>query len=171
MVLSVFALSFFALCLYAGFRDLSSLIIPNWLNAWLAFLFIPAAIVAAPGWETVGWHVLAGVIAFAICVVMFFTRIFGGGDAKMIPGVVLWLGPTGVMPFLYVMAIAGGILAVLILVARKTVPAHAVPGFASATLLEGLHVPYGIAIAAGAFYAAPHSPFLTDFLPQISSFH
>ena len=41
MIISLFAMSFFALCLFAALIDIETLTIPNWLNGWLAFLFIP----------------------------------------------------------------------------------------------------------------------------------
>ena len=66
MILSLFAIAFFGLCLLAALIDIETLTIPNWLNGWLAFLFIPAAIVAAPGWEVLGMHALVGAIAFAV---------------------------------------------------------------------------------------------------------
>lgn len=164
MILSLFAASFFALCLFAAIRDIETLTIPNWLNAWLAFLFIPACILAAPGWDVAGWHLLVGAIAFAISIGLFMTGVFGGGDAKMIPGVMLWVGPAGAVTFLYGMVIAGGVLAVMVIIARRFVPAHGAPGFAYETLQQGKGVPYGVAIAIGAFMAAPASPILTSFL-------
>lgn len=164
MILNVFIIIFFVLCLFAAVRDVETLTIPNWLNGWLAFLFFPACLLAAPGWEVAGWHMLAGSIAFIIAVLAFMFGLFGGGDAKMIPGVILWVGPAGAMPFLYAMAFAGGGLAILVIIARKLVPAYAAPGFAFETLQENKGVPYGVAIAIGAFYAAPHSPILTQFL-------
>ena len=72
MIVSLFAVAFLALCLFAALIDIETLTIPNWLNGWLAFLFIPAAIMVAPGWETVGWHVFIGAIAFAVSVCLFF---------------------------------------------------------------------------------------------------
>ncbi len=164
MILNLFAASFFALCLFAAIRDTETLTIPNWLNAWLAFLFVPACILAAPGWDVAGWHILAGSLAFVISVALFMAGVFGGGDAKMIPGVMLWVGPAGTVSFLYGMVIAGGILAILVIIARRIVPAHAAPGFAYETLQQGKGVPYGVAIAVGAFLAAPSSPMLTSFL-------
>ena len=92
MILSLFAVSFFGLCIYAALIDIETLTIPNWLNGWLAFLFIPAAILAAPGWEVVGWHLLVGAIAFVASVALFFLGVYGGGDAKFVPGVLLWVG-------------------------------------------------------------------------------
>lgn len=167
MILSLFAISFFALCLFAALIDIETLTIPNWLNGWLAFLFIPAAIVAAPGWETVGWHALVGAIAFIVSVSLFFLGVYGGGDAKFIPAALLWVGPAGVAPFLVVTALAGGVLTILVIIMRAMMPAGVTPGFGVATFEDRKGVPYGVAIAAGAVFAAPASPFLAEFLSQI----
>ena len=170
MILSLFAASFFALCILAALIDIETLTIPNWLNGWLAFLFIPTAIIAAPGWDVAGWHALVGAIAFVISVGLFFVGLYGGGDAKFIPAVLLWVGPAGVAPFLVATALAGGVLTILIVMMRALVPQNVTPGFGVATFEDRKGVPYGVAIAAGAFYAAPASPFLTDFLSEIARF-
>jgi len=167
MILSLFAMSFVVLCIYAALIDLETMTIPNWLNGWLAFLAIPALIVAAPGWEVAGAHLLIGAIAICATIGLFFVGAFGGGDAKFIPAVLLWIGPAGAMPFLLATAIAGGILTMVILAARYFFPVGVNPGFGVATFEEQKGVPYGVAIAAGAFYALPNSPLLTDFLRQI----
>ncbi|MEL6857257.1 MAG: prepilin peptidase [Pseudomonadota bacterium] len=171
MIISLFAMSFFALCLFAALIDIETLTIPNWLNGWLAFLFVPAAILVAPGWETVGWHLLVGAIAFVISVALFFLGAYGGGDAKFIPGVLLWVGPAGVAPFLVAMALAGGVLTILVVMSRGLMPRGVTPGFGVATFEDRKGVPYGVAIAVGAFYAAPASPFLAEFLSQIARFN
>ena len=170
MILTLFASSFFALCLMAALIDIETLTIPNWLNGWLAFLFVPTAIIAAPGWDIIGWHALIGAIAFAASVGLFFVGFYGGGDAKFIPAVMLWIGPAGALPFLVAMAMAGGVLTILIVIMRALVPKGVTPGFGVATFEDRKGIPYGVAIAAGAFYAAPMSPLLTDFLSQIARF-
>ena len=168
MILALFASSFFALCLFAALIDIETLTIPNWLNGWLAFLFVPTAIVATPGWDVVGLHALVGVIAFIASVALFFLGVYGGGDAKFIPAVLLWVGPAGVAPFLVATAMAGGVLTILIVIMRALMPQGVTPGFGVATFEDRKGIPYGVAIAAGAFYAAPASPLLTDFLSQIA---
>lgn len=168
MILSLFAIAFFVLCLYAALIDIETLTIPNWLNGWLAFLFVPAVIIAAPGWDVAGWHLLVGAIAFVVSVGLFFLGVYGGGDAKLIPAVLLWLGPAGVAPFLVATAIAGGILTVLILMLRGLVPKGVTPGFGVATFEDRKGIPYGVAITTGAFFAAPASPFLAEMLNQIT---
>ena len=167
MILALFAASFFALCLFAALIDIETLTIPNWLNGWLAFLFVPTAIIAAPGWDAAGLHVLVGLIAFIVSVGLFFLGFYGGGDAKFIPAVMLWLGPAGAVPFLVATALAGGILTIVIVILRGLMPKGVTPGFGVATFEERKGVPYGVAIAAGAFMAAPASPLLIDLLKQI----
>ncbi len=168
MILALFASSFFALCIYAALIDIETLTIPNWLNGWLAFLFIPTAIIAAPGWDVTGMHLLVGAVAFAASVGLFFLGVYGGGDAKFIPAVLLWVGPAGVMPFLVATALAGGVLTILVVMMRGLMPSGVTPGFGVATFEDRKGIPYGVAIAAGAFYAAPTSPLLSDFLSQIA---
>ncbi len=171
MISLIFAGAFFLLCIFASLKDLASLKIPNWVNAGFVILFFPAALVAGMGWETFGWHLLIGFIAFAAGFALFSFNLIGGGDAKMIPGVILWVGPSGALSFLIGTALAGGALAVIVLAARKTVPEPFAPGFARATLQEGAGVPYAVAITVGAFMGALSSPLLTEFLSQFSGFH
>lgn len=170
MVPEFFAAIFLILCLVAATYDVGELIIPNWLNGWLAFLFIPAAILVAPGWGTVGAHLIVGAIAFAACVALFLLGVFGGGDAKMIPGVILWLGPTASGAFLLWMAMAGAVLAIFLMFARMVMPPRLI-GTGIVALQQGQGIPYGVAIAFGAVMAAPQSPFLANFLSQISGFN
>ncbi|MDJ0922152.1 MAG: prepilin peptidase [Henriciella sp.] len=170
MIASLFALSFFAMCLFAALRDIETLTIPNWLNAWLAFLFLPACILAMPGWGVFFDHVLIAAIALIVSFFLFGFGVFGGGDAKMIPAVMIWIGPAGGMDFMFAMAVVGGLLALIVLIARRLVPVPTTPVFGSAVLEEAHGIPYGVAIAAGAFMAAPASPFLTKFLNEIIVF-
>ena len=88
----------------------------------------------------------------------------------MIPAVMLWIGPNTAIEFLYIMAIAGGAFAVVILLVRKMMPIEVVPGAMRAPFEEDAGVPYGVAIAAGVFAAGGGSPFLTEILSQISVF-
>ena len=161
-----FAGIFLLLCLFACMKDLASLTIPNWVNIGIVLLFIPAALVAGISWQTAGWHLLVGFAAFLVTFILFSFNLLGGGDAKMIPGVILWVGPAGLMDFLLGTALAGGALALAVLAARKTVPEPFAPGFVRATMQEGAGVPYALAITVGVLMAASASPLLTEFLSQ-----
>jgi len=170
MLLStIFAGVFFLLCAFASVKDMASLTIPNWVNAGIALVFVPAALFVDISLATFGWHLLTGVIAFIICFVLFSVGAFGGGDAKMIPAVALWMGPLGIYPFLIGTTLAGGLLAMAVIFARKSIPQAFAPGFVRATMQDGNGVPYGVAISAGAIFGGYNSPFLTNFLSLFSS--
>ena len=169
MLSTMFAGVFFLLCAFASMKDMSSLTIPNWVNAGIALAFFPAALFVDITFATFGFHLLTGLIAFIICFVLFSVGAFGGGDAKMIPAVALWLGPLGIYPFLIGTTIAGGVLALAVLGARKSIPQAFAPGFVRATMQEGNGVPYGVAISVGAVFGGFSSPFLTNFLSLFSS--
>lgn len=160
MVLMVFAALFLSLCVLAALFDVNQLRIPNWLNLALAGLFIPAAAVSGLPLEILGGHLLAGGLAFVIAFGLFGFGVFGGGDAKMIPGVVLWMGPAAAFPFAFYMALAGGACALIILLIRRSMPAEVIPGFMRKPFESKANVPYGVAIAAGALLAGASSPLL-----------
>jgi prepilin peptidase CpaA len=163
MILIFLSGLFLSLCVFAALHDVNRLTIPNWLNLTLAGLFVPAAFASGLPLEIVGGHLLAGGLALVIAFALFAFRIFGGGDAKMIPAVVLWMGPAASLPFVYWMAVAGGLCAAALLVSKRMVPAEAVPGFMRAPFEPKAGVPYGVAIAAGAILAGAASPLLASF--------
>jgi prepilin peptidase CpaA len=164
MILFTLGGIFLALCLYAALHDVNSLTIPNWLNLALAALFIPAAVFSGLPIEMLIGHVLAGLAAFVIAFGLFAFGVFGGGDAKMIPAVMLWVGPSASIEFLLTMALVGGVCAMVILFVRNTIPAAVVPAPIRAPFEEKAGVPYGAAIAAGVFMASPASPILSQTL-------
>lgn len=171
MIVILFLLSglFLALCLFAALHDVNRMTIPNWLNITLAALFVPASLVSGLPIEMIGGHVLAGGLAFAIAFGLFAFRIVGGGDAKMIPAVMLWMGPAAALPFIYWMGIIGGACSLLLIVARRSVPASSVPGFMRAPFEPTAGVPYGVAIAGGVLMAGGASPLLSRLYEAIGS--
>jgi len=170
MISAILGAAFFVLCLQAAVKDTLSLKITNGLNLTIVLLFIPAAFAAQIGWAAAGAHLLAGLIAFVVSYLFFSFRLLGGGDAKMIPAVILWIGPAGWIYFVFGMALSGGALAVTVLLARRAVPVELAPGFAEKIMSKENGIPYGVAIAIGAFYAAPHSELLNAFLTRFSVF-
>lgn len=164
MILTLFALTFLILCVCAALSDIATLTIPNTLNAWLAFLFIPACFIAAPGWDIISAHLIAGSIAFIVSLVLFVFGVWGGGDAKMAPAVMLWIGPAGAIDFIYAMSIAGFFVALGVIAGRHFVPALNAPDFAFRSLQKEEGIPYGVAIMAGVFWAAPKSVFFVNMM-------
>ena len=90
---------------------------------------------------------------------MFALRWLGGGDAKIMAALILWLGPAAVLPFLLWTAIAGGALALILLTARSRLPALAGigPAWVGRLMEPKGDIPYGVAICLGALKAWPIS--------------
>lgn len=151
------------LLVMAGLSDGSSLRIPNGLTALLASVFPVAALAFG---HQVDWvsHLAAALAVFAGAAVLFALRLMGGGDVKLLAAVALWTGLGGLVPFLTLTAVIGGLMAVLQLLLRRPV--------AQAALLAVLHrlpafaqrhspIPYGIPIAAAGILMVPSFSFLT----------
>lgn len=146
--------TFAALLGWAAVKDFRSYLIPNSIS--LAILAIyPVHVLASTG--PVDWTGALAVAALVLAVgfVLFAFRIAGGGDVKLLTAASLWAGPAQLLPFLFVTAIAGGLLALGTygyLRYLRPLPAPAVaPDEATALKLRAT-VPYGIAIAAGGLW-------------------
>ncbi len=170
MLLSAFAIVFLALCLLAAAVDFATLTIPNELNLALLALFPLAALASGLDSALIAGHLKAGGGAFLVAVAMFLLGWIGGGDAKMAPVAVLWIGPRGGVEFLYAMALAGGVLALSLALCRRLAPATAGEGRFRA-LDRGAGLPYGVAISAGVFVSAHESPLLAGLLGEIGPLH
>jgi prepilin peptidase CpaA len=142
--------------------DATSYTIPNRLSAFLAAAFIPAALAAHMAPMVFAASLGLGAAGLAVGIAMFAMRWIGGGDAKLIAACAMWLGWTGVAPFLLWTAMAGGGLALaLILLRRSPFPLSSFgPAWFGRLMTPGGDVPYGIAIAAGALFAMPAAPVL-----------
>lgn len=160
MLATILLLAFLAGLLFAAVNDVRTMTIPNWLSIAYTVLFLPAALYVGLDWQGIGMHYLAGLIGLLVCFALFSVRIFGGGDAKLLPAVLIWIGPGAWMPYVYGVALAGGLLALLILMSRRLLPQTAIPGFLHRSVVVGPGIPYAIAIGLGAVWSLPASQFL-----------
>jgi prepilin peptidase CpaA len=131
---------------WAAISDLRSNIIPNSAIVALFALWT--------GWVVSGanvqvWYALAiGAGIFLLGAILFHFGQMGGGDVKFLTVLGIWAGPQEVGPFLIQVAFAGGVLTMAWIVnSRYVAPAlgRMVPGDTKRV------VPYGVAIAAGAY--------------------
>jgi prepilin peptidase CpaA len=155
-------LCFAALILAAAVSDATSFTIPNWISLALLAIFPLAALAVGLPLPTIGLHLAVGVAALIVGMVMFALRWLGGGDAKLIAAAALWLGLPGTPSFLLTGALVGGGLAVALLMLRSPAFRPVVvlgPPWVSRLADPDQGVPYGVAIAAGALWALPASPF------------
>ena len=141
----------------AGLWDLASFTIPNFLTGALLALFALFVFAAGLSPAAIGWHLLAGTIGLLIGFTLFALGYIGGGDAKLFAVTALWLGVKDLMPYALVASLAGGGLT-LGLLALRQLP---LPVFLmSRPWIVKLHdarsgIPYGVALAAGAFILLP----------------
>jgi len=147
------------LLLAAAVCDLASFTIPNRLSFALAASFILFPALAHLPMSMVAAHLGAGLAGLAVGFGLFAMGYIGGGDAKLFAGVALWLGFQDLAPYALAASILGGLLTLTILGLRQLpLPAIAArQGWILRLHGERSGIPYGVALAAGAFVILPHT--------------
>lgn len=144
----LFVLAIFpALIAAAAVYDISSLMIPNRLIILLVIGFCAAALLTGLSPARILQHGLCASAVLILSFALFAKGWIGGGDAKLLSASALWLGWETLAPLLMHTAIAGGVLALVIL-AFRAMPIS-LAGWPHC--LERLHdkasgIPYGVAI-------------------------
>lgn len=153
------------MCGLAAWTDFRGFRIPNIVSLIIVVAFVAAfSITTMTGQNEIifaSWksHLGSFVCILLVTMAMFSFRIMGAGDSKMASAIALWLGWGGLVPFLFYMTMAGGVLAVISVMLKKYKPLKMpLPKLIAGTWLENAQagtnkVPYGIAIAAGALIA------------------
>jgi prepilin peptidase CpaA len=121
----------------AAVGDWRTRTIPNWLNAAIALGAIPfwwAIDIAL--WPDVAVRVGVALGVLFVFFLAFQTGQMGGGDVKMLFALSLWLPPMAVFQLIVIMAIAGGVLTIALLIPHRMLKSAGNP-----------EIPYGIAIA------------------------
>lgn len=128
--------------LYAAFTDIQSRIIANWLNIAIAAgapVFWWASGLSL--WPDVAIQFAIAIGAFVVFAGLFAAGLMGGGDVKLLTALALWIEPTGFLTLLLIMALAGGVLTIIMggyhFIRRQK---------------ERLAIPYGVAIAFGGLW-------------------
>ena len=84
--------------LYCAFNDLKNLKIPNFIPGLSLIIFFSMIyIIGLPEFEE---RVLQGLLVFGICFLLFSLRLLGGGDAKLIPVVFLFIPSSEITTFM-----------------------------------------------------------------------
>lgn len=129
--------------LFAAFTDMRRRQIDNWLNAGIALaapLFWWSSGLSL--WPGVALQLGIAVAAFAVFAGLFALKMMGGGDVKLLTALALWIEPTLFLKLLIVMALAGGVLTIVMgmwhIMRRQR---------------DRIAVPYGVAIAFGGLWA------------------
>lgn len=149
------------LCL-AALHDIAARTIPDWMPIALTVVGIIERIL--DGRLIAG--LLAGLIVFVLAGICWRRGWLGGGDVKLLGAAAIAVPPAVVPPFAVAVALAGGVLSLLYLVAGRLVPKHATPRrigrrvallsritrVESWRLRRGGPLPYAVAIAAGGLF-------------------
>ena len=129
----------------AALEDGWRLRISNWSPLAILALVIVACALAGP--RITLWQNFALFVALLVVgTFLFSANLLGGGDVKLLASSGLWFNLSGGWRMLVMVAIAGGLLAILILALRTLVPDRA---YCWLPLRRKSGIPYGVAIAAG----------------------
>ncbi len=153
----ILSLVFVVLVVFAMVNDYDCRRIPNPIPVGLALAFVPAGLIAGLDWTAFAIHVGVCVGVLALGLIPFSMGRLGGGDVKLMAAIGLWTGLDGLYPFALATAVAGGIMAVIVLVLR-TPPGQAI--LIRVPLLQkgfgmGDQLPYAVAIGLGGLAVFP----------------
>ncbi len=151
---------FAALVLWAAVTDVRHYLIPNRITLGLLVLY--------PVYAWAGGHLaeaplalaFAGIV-LAIGAVAFACNQMGGGDVKLMAVCVLWAGPKLALSFIFVTLLAGGVIALALLIRSRLVRSRPVlsQSWTNSALADDAaphkqNMPYGVAVAIGGLFVA-----------------
>ncbi len=87
-------------------------------------------------WVDIGFHLLIGVVVFAVFSLFFALRMMGGGDVKLFAAFALWFDWVTVMQMMLYTSLIGGGVTVVFLIIHKVKKQQG-----------KVRIPYGVAIA------------------------
>lgn len=158
---------FTVLLAYACWSDLRSRRIPNRLVLVLAVGGVLFSVTSMPVAQGLLRSVSGLLVGLAIWMPFYVMRLLGGGDVKLLAAAGAWLGVAGTVRASVTAALAGGLLAILAVlwqrqgrqflswIALQVMTLRAAPAPAPPPgSFSSRKLPYGLALAAGAAFAA-----------------
>ncbi|MGB0682961.1 MAG: A24 family peptidase [Magnetovibrionaceae bacterium] len=137
---------------YAAANDIKTFRIPNVIPLCLVLIW-PAHLLVQNEPGLIVYGPLVAIAVFVVGLGLFCFRLMGGGDVKLIAAVALWAGPEGVLSFLLVTTVVGGLMAFIWSRQRirfaLAMAADAIGGEGVRNALLSESLPYGVAIASG----------------------
>ena len=110
--------AFIFLVSYAIVTDLRQLRVPNLVPLGIAGLFFVHGLSAHEGVAFIP-HLLTGAAVLLITFSLFIFGACGGGDAKLLSALALWMGPAHIGVYILLTALLGGLTAVGLLGLKK----------------------------------------------------
>jgi prepilin peptidase CpaA len=151
---------------FAAAMDIFTMTIPNRVSMVMALAFFPAAWIAGIDWWQIADHVGTGAFVLVFGFLLFARGLFGGGDAKLLAAIALWLGYDNLLPYLLCVAVTGGFLAMGIGMWRQVPLPRQLLGEPWAHRLhkEGSGIPYGVALASGVLMIYPNTSWFASLV-------
>jgi prepilin peptidase CpaA len=140
--------------------DVASFKIPNFISLAVLGAFAAFAIAERMSPGVLGGHLLAGSMGLTAGFFLFALGYIGGGDAKFVASILVWLGAgRDAVDYVLVAALVGGALTVLLL-SLRSMPLPSI--LAGRAWISRLHdskagIPYGVALSAGALLILPYT--------------
>lgn len=159
-IVNAIVLVFPAAMIYAGWRDVVSYEVPNWVSVFVVAAFCAGAALAGVAMTTVAWHLAAGAAVLIVGWILLAVGVVGGADAKLLAAAAVWTGWSALAEFLLVVGLSGGVLALGLIVWRRiALPAR----WAGREWLRRLHardagLPYCAAIGCAGLRIFPRLP-------------
>lgn len=145
---------FLALVLVAAATDIVMYKIPNSVVLMIIALY-PIYVIVAPGEQEWLWSLGIFALTIAVGIPLAHFRIFGGGDMKLLAGILLWAGPALATPALVVAAVAGGLVSMLMLTKVRFIIANAFSAIGKESIGKmflAATMPYGVGLAFGGVF-------------------
>jgi prepilin peptidase CpaA len=142
------ALAALACVVAAAICDVRAFEIPDELSIALVVLALAYGLLT-PGFAWLS-HLVAPVAVFAAGLLLFARGMMGGGDIKLLTALAAWTGLQGLLPLLLGISLSGGVLAIVLLVARHALDGRPAPRVFS----KDAPLPYAVAILGGTLWWA-----------------
>ena len=148
-------------------KDVAARKIPNRLTYTALLAALPVRLLAL-GWPGLRGGLLGVLLGGGLFYALFMLGGMGGGDVKLMAAVAAWAGLSQTVDVLVVTAMAGGVIALIYMLASKRalealgnalelIRHHLTSGLRPHPVLnvrepDSLRIPYGLAIAVGTLY-------------------
>ena len=147
----------------AALSDIATFRIPNLLVVAVGMLFLLVALLHYADAFWIG-HIAASVLCFLVGLLLYRYDQMGAGDVKLLSVAALWPGLQGLLPFLFLVTLAGLIFMLLVVATRLILSMASRRSWIETkrnlprVLQSGEGIPYGVAICLGSIAAIPSYP-------------